>query len=245
MTLYDEMTIFTDMSNFRQIYKKFIYIDCRELLDEMLPGELDDNITGIFAYCYMDRTEGISFRPLLLAAMKSDFIQVFTFPHQEDTIFVLRLRDGQTKMSELHNGDKHMYLYSVDPTKYSFIDLEVLNVNTDDFAEFKKMIDDSYDAGDMVEEFRTDGKWKFLDKYRNFSYPDDVQALLFNEDKNIEQVWVRLTFMTERGEIFGELLNEPYNEFGCHEGTLIELMEAEAGEGGKVLIFTGRTASRK
>ena len=60
----------------------------------------------------------------------------------------------------------------------------------------------------------------------------------------IEQVWVRLTFMTMNDEIFGELLNEPYQDYGCHEGTLIELTEAKAGDG-KVLVFTGRMAEKK
>lgn len=244
MTLYDEMISFSKISNFRQIYKKFIYIDCRELLDTMLPGEIEGNITGIFAYCYVDRTEGISFRPLLLAAMREDSIQVFTFPHQEDTIFVLRLRDGEVKMSEFHNDDKHMYLYAVDPSKYSFIDLDILNVNTDEFSDFKEMIDSNYDVDDMVEEFRVDDKWTFLDKYRNFTYPDDVQALLFSEKNGIEQVWVRLTFATQNDEVFGELLNEPYQDYGCHEGTLIELVETNAGDE-KVLVFTGRMARKE
>lgn len=96
----------------------------------------------------------------------------------------------------------------------------------------------------MVEEFRLDDKWKFLDVYRNFTYPDDVQALLFSEKNGIEQVWVRLTFMTQNDEIFGELLNEPYQDFGCHEGTLIELVETNAGDD-KVLIFTGRMARKE
>ncbi len=157
---------------------------------------------------------------------------------------VLRLRNDVVKMSELHEGDIHMYLYGVEPDKYQFFDLSVVNFDTDSFREIKDYIDTNYSAGDMVEEFRSDEKWSFLDKYRNTMFPDDVQALLFSEDNGIEQVWVRLAFMTQNDEIFGELLNEPYKDYGCHEGTLIEITEFHSEED-RVLLFTGRMAKKQ
>ena len=42
-------------------------------------------------------------------------------------------------------------------------------------------------------------------------------------------------------QAFAELLNELYKDFGCHEGSLIELALAKAGDD-KVLMFTGRMA---
>lgn len=241
-TLFDELKSFSQ-AGFREIYRKFIYIHCRELLDIIFPEELDQSITGVIAYCYIDRAEGISFRPFLVSAMKEDSLQVFNMPHQEDTIYVLRLRDGESKMSELHSDDRHMYLYAVDPVKYSFLDLAIVNFDTESFIDMKEQIDDSYSAGDMVEDLRSE-TYAFLDQYRNEFFPDDVQALLYSEKNGIEQVWVRLTFMTMNDEIFGELLNEPYRDYGCHKGTLIELTEAKAGED-KVLVFTGRMAEMK
>jgi len=70
MTLYDELKLFHG-TNFRDLYQKFIYIDCKELLDEIFPGEIDEEITGLFAYCYIDVTEGLSFRPFMLAKMNA------------------------------------------------------------------------------------------------------------------------------------------------------------------------------
>lgn len=55
MTLYDELKDFSQVG-FRDIYKKFIYIHCRELLDEMMPGELDDSITGVVAQNKVNQT---------------------------------------------------------------------------------------------------------------------------------------------------------------------------------------------
>lgn len=237
-TLFDEMQSFKNM-NFRDIYKKFIYIDCRELLEEILPGELENNITGIFAYCYIDKTEGLSFRPGLLAAMNENSIQVFTFPHQEDTIFVIRLRDETGKRNELHEGARSMYICVIDRNTCSYIDLSVLNVDVDSFDDFKNMIDETYDAGKEVEILRSE-EFDFLDEFRNPSYPDDVQALLYKKGIAIEVVWVRLNFRSKK-EIFGELLNEPYSDFGCHKGSMIGLvMTKENNE--DVLAFSGKIA---
>ena len=237
-SLYDELKPFSSVG-FREIYKRFIYIHCREILDEMLPDELDDDITGIFAYCYIDETEGLSFRPVLLAAMKETTIQVFTFPHQEDTFFVLRLRPGKVKMSEMHQNGRHMYLFALDPEKYSFIDLSLLNVPVDEYSDFKAMIDSTYDATPEVEELRTT-RYQILDQFRHESYPDDVKAVLFSKDIGLEQVWVRLMFAHEK-EFYGVLLNEPYKDFGCHEGTIIGLAVTLIKDK-PILLFTGRTA---
>ncbi len=241
MTLYDELKSFS-LVGFREIYKKFIYIHCRELLDVMMSGELDESITGVIAYCYIDRTEGLSFRPIMVAAMKADTLQVFDYPHQENTIYVLRLREDVVKMSELHDGDNHMYLYGVNPDKDEFFDLSIVDFDTESFAEIKDYTDEIYDAGEYVEELRSD-KYTFLDEHRNNMFPDDVKALLIGKENGIEQVWVRLTFVTQDKEIFGELLNEPYRDYGCHEGDLIEIQEVNV-EDGKVLVFTGRIAER-
>lgn len=205
----------------------------------MLPGELDDDITGIFAYCYIDKTEGLSFWPVLLAAMKEMSIQVFTFPHQADTIFILRLRQDRGLKSELHENGRHMYLYAIDPGKYSFIDLSVLNVPVEDYTAFKDMIDSTYDAGPDVEELRSE-KYEYLDQFRHELYPDDVRALLFKKGNGMEEVWVRLMFANGK-ELFGTLLNEPYQDYGCHKGTIIGLVITETKEK-QVLIFNGRTA---
>jgi hypothetical protein len=242
MTLYDSLQKFSEV-NFRDIYQKFTYIDCRQLLNEMLPGELDDPITGMIVYCYIDRTEGISFRPFMIAALGKESLQTYEFPHLDDTLYVLRLREGKPKMNEIHENDRHMYLYAVDPNKYSFMDLSILNFDTDAFIGIKNMVDENYYVSEAVEDLRSD-RFAFLDKYRHPRFPDDVQALLYREENGIEQVWVRLAFATKDNELFGELLNEPNRDYGCHEKDLIELKETDVGDE-KVLVFTGRIARAK
>ena len=236
--LYEEMRFFSEV-NFREIYKRFIYIHCREALEKLLPGELDDAITGIIAYCYIDKDQGISFRPVLLATLAGLSIKVFTFPHQEDTIYIFRLREGVGTMNEYHNENRHMLLYTLDPVKNSFIDMSVLNFQGEDFTAFKEMIDTTYDAGSEVENLRSK-KYEFLDPFRNELFPDDVRVLLYSKENGVEQVWVRL-ILTHGKEFFGLLLNEPYQDYGCHKGTIIGFVLTKSGEK-SVLIFNGRTA---
>ena len=240
--VFDELKMLSD-AGFREIYQKFIYVHCRDLLCEMLPDEIGDDITGVIGYCYIDRTEGLSIRPVMIAALKPTSLQVFTMPHIEDTLYILRFRDGYGKPHELHDGDSHMYLYPFNPKEHQFLNLSVVNFNTDDFYEIKEEIDENYSAGEGVEELRSE-KFDYLDRYRHEWYPDDVQVNLYKKGIGIEQVWVRLAFITADGEIFGELLNEPNNDFGCHLGSLIEITEANVPEDGKALFFTGRTAMR-
>ena len=133
-----------------------------------------------------------------------------------------------------------MYLYSIDPVNYEFFDLSAVDFDMEAFAEIKDQIDTVYDAGDEVETLRSE-KYNYLDKYRNDMFPDDVQALLISEEKGIEQVWVRLSLVSKRNGIFGELLNEPHNDYGCHEGMLIGIKELQTADN-KYLVFNGLIA---
>lgn len=223
------------------IYIRNLYIDCKELLDEIFPGEVDEEITGLFAYCYIDATEGLSFRSFMLAKMNATSMQVFTLPHQENTIYILRLREGEVKMSEAHEGDKHLYLYAINSHKNHYIDLSVLNLPVEDFVKIKESVDESYKVKDDRELLRSEN-FSFLDLFRNELYPDDVRVLLYREGIGIEQVWVRAMFIAEK-EIFGELLNEPYQDYDCHEGDLIGFVVAKAGDD-KVLVYTGHIAEK-
>jgi len=230
-------------ANFRELYRRFIYIDCKELMETMLPKAINSSITGMLVYCYIDNTEGISFRPFMIASLGDDSLRTFEFPNLEDTMYVLRLREGQVKLHELHEDNKHMYLYAVDPKKYSYMNLEILNFDTDAFSQIKKVVDTNYHVSAMVDDLRSE-RFAYLDEYRHPLFPDDVQVLLYTENNGFELVWVRLNFVTPSGEIFGRLLIEPHKDYGCHKDMLIEITEAVDGEE-KALVFTGRVASRK
>ena len=143
-------------------------------------------ITGVVAYCYIDNTEGLSLRPLMLASLLDDGIQVFTFPRQEDTIYILRLRTGTMNMSETHFENRHMYIYGLDQESHLFFDVRTVNFPVEENRDFINNINHIYDADPKLEELRTE-KYAFLDQFRHISFPDDVEALLYKEGMRLNR----------------------------------------------------------
>jgi len=77
-----------------------------------------------------------------------------------------------------------------------------------------------------------------LDRFRASGYFDDVSAILLSKDRETipEGVWVRLEEQSADGGSFqGVLLNEPYSDFGIHEGETVTVRFAE-DEGGRILV---------
>lgn len=73
-----------------------------------------------------------------------------------------------------------------------------------------------------------------LDRFRAPGYFDDVSVILYSKDREIipEGVWVRLEGRSNDGASFrGTLLNEPYSDFGVHEGETLTVRFAEDEEG--------------
>jgi hypothetical protein len=73
-----------------------------------------------------------------------------------------------------------------------------------------------------------------LDRFRAPGYFDDVSVILCSNDRELipEGVWVRLEGQSDDGTSFqGTLLNEPYSDFGVHEGETVTVRFAEDEEG--------------
>lgn len=73
-----------------------------------------------------------------------------------------------------------------------------------------------------------------LDRFRAPGYFDDVSVILVSKDRELipEGVWVRLEGLSDDGASFrGTLLNEPYSDFGVHEGEMVTVSFAEDEEG--------------
>ena len=77
-----------------------------------------------------------------------------------------------------------------------------------------------------------------LDRFRASGYFDDVSVILLSRDRNVvpEGVWVRLEGQSDDAtSLRGTLLNEPYSDFGVHEGAMITVRLVE-GEDGRFLV---------
>lgn len=75
-------------------------------------------------------------------------------------------------------------------------------------------------------------KITFLDQFRAKEWPDDIQAMLLSErDLQPEMVWMRLEALAEDGLILANLLNEPNQDFGVHEGDQLPIGFHEVDSG--------------
>ena len=75
----------------------------------------------------------------------------------------------------------------------------------------------SYDASEEVEKTRT---FSFLDGCRHEYLIDDVLVTLEKAGLQPERCWTRIIGLGDHC-FMGTLLNEPYQNFGCHEGEKI------------------------
>ncbi|WP_292364608.1 hypothetical protein [Methanoculleus sp. UBA208] len=81
-----------------------------------------------------------------------------------------------------------------------------------------------------------------LDRFRAPGCFDDVSVILYSKNHQTipEGVWVRLEGQSDDGaSLRGTLLNEPYSDFGVHEGEMVTVRFAEDEEGRFLVAETG------
>ena len=106
----------------------------------------------------------------------------------------------------------------------SIADLECYSLDDDEgklHGWYKEKIDalSDYEADNDVQRSR---KMNFLDPFRQFYHPDDVLVWLFKNGNQEEGCWVRIEALDDKNHLLvGTLLNEPNQDFGCHEGNRI------------------------
>ena len=211
--LQSEMRSVKD-ANFREFYHRFVYIECRDILEKLMKDFLNEDDTGAIAYGYIDEQAGLSFQITKLASLKDNNLYI---------------RDSIEKaMMIMRYGSLE---------KASYLDLSLTDLDLSQFADFEEMIRESYDTdNDAKEQIRT---MSFLDACRHPDYPDDLAVILLKGDNQPEQVWVRGNYLTEH-EIRGELLNEPNADFGVHYGDSIQIVPYKQDDGRIICVSPQR-----
>ena len=200
--------------NFRKFYHKFVYIECRDVLERLMKDVLNEDDTGVIAYGYIDEEAGLSFQIAKLASRKDNELYIRDFIDR--TMMIMRF-------GNLENA--------------RYLDLSLIDMDLAQFADFEKMIRESYDTeNEAKEQIRT---MSFLDECRHPDYPDDFAVVLLKGDNQPEQVWVRGNFLSER-EIRGELLNEPNADFGVHYGDSIQIVPYKQKDGSIICVSPQR-----
>lgn len=195
---------------FRAFYHHFVLVPLNDRLRKtaaFFPGV--DKADYVLTYGYIDHTAGMTMEILAAAIEEGD-----------------RFLLGNTNLkvaSKIRIGD------IMDEECYGMDDEENLSL----YEKYAVCVDRlaDYDAGEEVEECR---KMTFLDECRSPEYPDDVLVYLVRDGNHLEGCWVRIEGIVER-HLQGTLLNEPDQDFGCHEGDLIEFSVNQMEDGQIVL----------
>lgn len=177
---------------FRALFKRFavfMFTDTLREVTKNFPGAEQGNC--ILTYGYIDRSAGLTLEILAVGIVEEDGVTLFGGADDYRSF----LRIGAVMDQEFWAlGDEDGSLHAEHATK-----IERLR---------------RYDASEEVELTR---QMEFLDTSRDPSYIDDVLVYLFKEGLSPEGCWVRITGLEEQS-LKGTLLNEPDQDFGCHNG---------------------------
>ncbi len=205
---------------FRAVYHRFCCFalndDIRKVIDP-LPGA--DQANGILTYGYYDREAGITLEVLACAIIEDGRFRYA--PGNPEVSLKVRIESAE--------------------------ELEVLVASDDDGAmaeEFSGKLEmlKAYDVSEEIERTR---EMTFLDQSRDEHFIDDVKVRLVKDDLQTEECWVRIIGLEEKDHFFmGTLLNEPYQDFGWHEGERIAFF-VQKSEDDSIFCFTDMNPSKK
>lgn len=187
-------------TTFRDFYKRLVFVESRELLASLIAMgyEHSEDDSGVLAYGYVDTSAGLSLSVICCAGIKEDNSWHIS-THKTDTMFAARYG--------------------------SFNDAKVLNMldtNADlsDYNYLVEIINNGYNPKNEAVEYMR--RFEFLDEHRHPSHPDDIGVVLFGYGNGLEKVWVRCVGYNEKTkEMYGQLLNEPNQDFKTHRGNII------------------------
>lgn len=182
--------------NFRMLHHNYVLIvNPEESLINTVGREFEmipgDN--AILTYGYIDTEAGISFEVLCIGRYTEDQ--------------PIQLREGAPKTS-----------FKI---RYDSVSGEVMNLEFNEYflSFYKKVkrIDEGYKSNEVAEAFR---QIEGVDQFRHPQFPDDLLVYFVKDGLKTEQMWVRLCDM-KAGLLAGHLMNEPYSDFGIHQGELV------------------------
>ncbi len=193
-------------AGFRAFYHNLCAVPVKESFRDLLEGfSGGDKTEYVLTYGYIDHEEGLTLEVLAAAEKNGDG---FDFGDANNEISA-KIRIGSVLEEEF----------------YYFDDED--DVLRNHYARKIQTIDEEYTAADAVIETR---KIDMLDNSRSAEYPDDVIVYMLKDGNQLEACWVRMEDIKEE-TIIGTLLNEPNQDFGCHEDDSIEFFIYKNKEG--------------
>ncbi|MCR5834808.1 MAG: DUF2314 domain-containing protein [Selenomonadaceae bacterium] len=173
----------------------------------------EEKIDGFVTYGYIDG-ETFTFEILAGAQCRGDKVKIFPASYKKS----VKLKRSVVDTTEI----------KIVTAQYSLA-----------FRDRIQMINDRIAEDTAREQTRF---IKTLDGFRHPHYPDDVVVYFFVNESEPELLWVRCVSVNEN-ILTGKLLNEPRNDFGCHEGDTVKFGVAEIN-GQNILIYLPSTEGK-
>lgn len=204
--------MYIDEAIFREIFHKFIYIECPDALEGLSDTlEIIDGATGVLAYCFCEDLVGTNFN-LLASAKRRD--------------------DGMLEIGP-RSSEKYARVRFSDVRDYEFELADNLDADLTAFADVPEDIRENFESSNqkmaMLREL------EMLDGGRNMELPDFISVTVGKKGFLPEVVWVRTTDFGDN-EFYGTLHNPPKQGFGLEAGQKVRF-RAYDNEGEIMLIL--------
>ena len=205
-------------AGFRAAYQHFIVFPLKKNIKPCIKNYPNaENANCILTYGYIDHEAGLTMEILAAGVKNGDQFTFFdSCPEAKSCIRIGAVIEDEIFLLEDKDGKlRETYSEKLDGLKF-------------------------YAVSEEIEKTR---EMTFLDKLRHDEYPDDVMVYLTKEGLHPEGCWVRIIGLDEQF-IMGELLNEPDQDFGYHNGEKIAFFVHQQ-EDGNILLYTDMTPSQK
>ncbi len=182
-------------AGFRPFYHQYVLFPITAAGSAVSDYKHFNEADSIVTYGYIDHETGFRFEVLSTASIRNDKFQIFNDRPEGKRVFI---------KAQVIN----------DIEGFAIKDRDCL------YAANKQLIDSISEGYEYNNEIMNSRMMSFLDESRDPFCIDDVQVQLHKEGNRIEACWVRIEGLEEH-VINGKLLNEPYQDFGYHEGDTI------------------------
>ena len=182
-------------AGFRPFYHQYVLFPVTAAGSAVSDYKHFNEADSIVTYGYIDHETGFRFEVLSTASIRKDQFQIFNDRPEGKRVFI---------KAEIINEVEGFAIKDRDGQ----------------YAANKELIDLITEGYEQNEEIMNSRMMSFLDESRDPFNIDDVQVQLHKEGNQIEACWARIEGLEEH-VIIGKLLNEPYQDFGYHEGDTI------------------------
>lgn len=182
-------------AGFRPFYHQYVLFPVTAAGSAVSDYKNFNEADSIVTYGYIDHETGFRFEVLSTASIRNDKFQIFDDRPEEKRVFIKAEVINEVEGFAIKDRDGQ-------------------------YAANKELIDLITEGYEQNEEIMNSRMMSFLDESRDLFNIDDVQVQLHKEGNQIEVCWARIEGLEEH-VIIGKLLNEPYQDFGYHEGDTI------------------------